>query len=318
MARRRKNKTLRYIKAAIAAVFVLACILITVNESLGKPFLPTWDKLFSDAGLSDDGSTLPTDSLLVEMLDVGNADALLLKSGEHAMLIDAGERGDGDTVLSALRQNGVKQLDYVIATHADSDHIGGMQTVVEGMPVLQYIMAFMPEGHTPTTHTYLQLLQTIDERDVPVTAAKVGSSFSLGEATVEILGPAAQFEDNNNQSVICRVTCGKRHFLFMGDAETDAEKALLASGATLSADVIKVGHHGSGTGTSAKLLEAVHPTYALITCGTGNPYGHPQAGTIERLQRRGVKIYRADLNGSVRLLCDGDRITVTPEKGEAS
>ena len=261
---------------------------------------------------------LPEGELVVTMIDVGNADAILLQSGGQSMLIDAGERGDGDEVLEALGENGVESLDHVIATHADSDHIGGMQTVLEGIEVKDYIMSFMPEGHTPNTKTYINLLETIDEREISLTEAEVGDTFMLGEAKVEILGPADDFEEKNNQSVICKVTFGKKKFLFMGDAEIEAEEALLKTKADLSADVLKVGHHGSNTSSTQELLDRVQPAIALVTCGTGNSYGHPHRELIARLQDMHVKIYRADVNGTVTLRCDGSEIIVTPEKGEAA
>lgn len=316
MAKRRSGKLLKPWQLAVILLIVGLVLLFDVLQK--ENLLPTWDDLYDTIGLSADEEALLQDTLLIEMMDIGNADAFLLKAGGQSLLIDAGERDDGKTVLACLQENGVETLDYVIATHADSDHIGGMRTVLNGIPVKNYLMAFMPEGSTPTTKTYLNLLQTIDELDIPVTEAKVGFRFSLGAGTVEILGPAADFRDNNNQSVICRVQFGKRKFLFMGDAEEAAERALLASGADLTADLLKVGHHGSSGSSTLALLKAVKPTYALIPCGAGNSYGHPQKELLDRLKSRQITFYRADMNGTVRVLCDGDKIQVTPEKGVAA
>lgn len=260
----------------------------------------------------------PDGDLLITVIDVGNADSILIQSDGQAMLIDAGERGDGDEVLAALEDNGVTALDHVIATHADSDHIGGMKTVLEGIEVKNYIMSFMPKGHTPDTKTYTDLLETIDELNIQLTEAAMGQSFMLGEATVDILGPAEDFEDNNDQSVICKVTFGEKKFLFMGDAETAAEQALLETAADLSADVLKVGHHGSNTSTGEELLDRVDPSIALITCGADNSYGHPDAEVLERLKDADIEIYRCDVNGTIILRSDGKTVEVTPEKGEAA
>ncbi len=311
-----KRKYTKWIKAGAALLFAVLCLLITYNGTLKISFLPTWETLFDGLGAEDD--TPAAGSLTVDMLDVGNADALVLQSDGKTLLIDAGENGDGGTVLAFLQEKGIERLDYVIATHADSDHIGGMRTVVEQMPIGRYIMAFMPQGSTPTTKTYLRLLQALDERNVPVADARDEKAFALGSATVELIGPAADFTDNNNQSVVCRVTCGKRRLLFMGDAEEKAEKALSENGVDLKADVLKVGHHGSHTGTSAAFLQQVKPSFALISCGTGNSYGHPHSDTLERLHDCGAKIYRTDLNGTVHLVCDGNTFTITCEKGASS
>ncbi len=321
MAKRKRTVKLKKLKgwqALVLLIVVLCSAIISWNETLETPLLPTWDSLFDSAELNGEDTPLPTGTLKIQVIDVGNADAILLQSGDQAMLIDAGEGGDVDTVLEHLEAAGVDALDLVIATHADSDHIGGMKTVLEGIPVREYVMAFMPEGHTPTTRTYLKLLQTIDEKNIPVTEATVGQEFTLGEATVTLLGPAGSFEENNNQSVVCRVSFGRRRFLFTGDAEIQAERALLQSGADLSADLLKLGHHGSSTSTTDEFLDAVDPAFALITCGEGNSYGHPHTETLSRLASRGITTYRADLNGDITVLCDGDAINITTERGEGS
>lgn len=308
-----KRRYVKWIRTGAALLFAVLCLLITYNDTLKIPFLPTWETLFDDA---EEDDAPARGGLSADMLDVGNADAILLQNEGKTLLIDAGENGDGDRILAFLQEKGIERLDYVIATHADSDHIGGMRTVVEQIPIGKYIMAFMPKGSTPTTKTYLRLLQALDERQVPVVEAREEKAFSLGSVQVELIGPAADFTDNNNQSVVCRVTCGKRRLLFMGDAEEKAEKALTESGVDLKADVLKVGHHGSNTGTGEAFLRQVRPSFALISCGTGNAYGHPHADTLERLRAVGAQIYRTDLNGTVHLTCDGEHITVTCEKGE--
>ncbi len=307
----RKNK--KRFKRFLAASFALICILMAVNEQVSAPFLPTWDSWFQWAGMQE--AEMPADTLQVTVMNVGNADAILLQNGDAAMLIDAGESGDGDDVVAVLRQKGIETLQYVIATHADSDHIGGMKTVLENMAVENYIMAFMPKGYTPTTKTYENVLLTIEKKEIPLTVAKVGNTFAFGEAKVEILGPAGEFTNNNDQSVVCKITFGEKKFLFMGDAEQDAEQALLQSGADLKADVLKVGHHGSESGTTTKFLNQVKPQYALITSGKGNRYDHPHSACLDRLQRAGAEIYRSDISGVITLVCDGKEITVTTEKG---
>lgn len=314
----RRNKKLTRFQWCVILVLVLFSAVMTLNESMEQPLFPQWNTWFEKADLTDGPVSLPDSTLQVTVIDVGNADAILLQNKGQSMLIDAGERGDGDDVLAYLEQQGVSSLDHVIATHADSDHIGGMATVLNGIPVKEYIMAFMPKGHTPTTKTYMNVLTALDEKDIPLTEATVGASFALGDAKVEILGPVKDFDNNNDQSVICKVTFGNNKFLFMGDAETDAETALVQSGADLSADVLKVAHHGSETGTKAAFLSQVNPRYALITCGEKNSYGHPHDGCLLRLRKINAQVYRSDVNGTITVLSDGQTITVQTEKGGVS
>ncbi|HIW73398.1 MAG TPA: MBL fold metallo-hydrolase [Firmicutes bacterium] len=252
--------------------------------------------------------------LEIHILDVGNADSILVTKDGESLLIDAAENQSADTVVAYLHSQGIARLNYVIATHADADHIGGMDEVVNTFPIDTFIMAAMPEEATPTTKTYRKLLDALDAQGQTITEAEPGQTFPLGGAVLSILGPAGEFDDTNEMSVVCRVDFGSCGFLFMGDAEKEAEDALLASGANLRADFLKVGHHGSNSSTQERLLAAVRPTYAAITCGAGNPYGHPSPETLEALEEYGVQVYRCDLDGRIDLTCDGETVTVSTEK----
>ena len=212
------------------SIVAAACVLITISGQMSKPFLPTWTDIYTLLGGKEDTGPAPEGTLQVHAIDVGNADAILVQTGGRNMLIDAGERDDGDRVVDYLKAKKVDKLDIVVATHADADHIGGMKTVIENMEIGTFIMAFMPEGYEPTTKTYTGMLEALATRNVAITEAEVGAQYALGEARLHILGPAGEFEDKNNQSVVCKLVFGSQKFLFMGDAETEAEKALLQSG----------------------------------------------------------------------------------------
>lgn len=315
---RKSNKKMRRLKRIVWMVIAVIFIVMTINEALPRPFLPDWNTVLSTMGLAPAPAPIPDGELVVTVLDVGNADAILLQCGEAAMLIDAGEQSGADDVLSMLAEKGIDRLQYVIATHADSDHIGGMQTVLERVAVEQYVMSFMPEGYTPTTRTYMRVLETLDEREIPVKEATVGEQWKLGEATVHILGPVGDYTEKNNQSVICKVVFGNNRFLFMGDAEQEAEQALLESGADLRADVLKVAHHGGNTSTDEAFLRRVQPQTAVLTCGMDNAYGHPHKEVLQRLRDADAAIYRCDVNGTVTMRADGKTITVQTERGEAA
>lgn len=252
-------------------------------------------------------------ALTVHYIDVGQADSILLVSGGEAMLIDGGNRADGPDVVDYLAAQGVDRLDYAVATHPHEDHIGGLPDVIQNVDIGSFLL---PEK-TATTKIYLDMLDALDETETPVSIPSPGDTFSLGSCTVEVLGPVKVYDDANNNSIVLRVTCGDVTFLFTGDMETTAEQDLLAEGFDLSADVLKLGHHGSSTSSGADFLDAVDPSYAVISCETGNDYGHPHRETIEAMAQRNITVYRTDTMGTIVARCDGTTITFATGSGEA-
>ncbi len=262
--------------------------------------------------------------LEIHYIDVGQGDCSLIKWEGAAVLIDCGERDNAETVLKYLKNQGVEKLDIIIATHPHSDHIGAMGDVISGIDVERVIAPKVSSDMTPTTKTYERFLQAMRDKALKLTAAKPGTVYELTGRTVssaekqppklEILAPVADYDDLNDYSVVVRMTYGETAYLFTGDAEARAEKDILNSGADVSADVLKAGHHGSSTSTSESFLDAVSPEICVIQCGEGNSYGHPHAEILERLESRGVKYYRNDSSGTVTVYSDGEEIFVTTEK----
>ncbi len=312
MAKRRSRPQTKQEKIITAVVVIVAVVAVILSATGGM------DRLLERFGIRDAVVQPMETQLEMHVIDVGNADSIWLTNQGVNLLIDAGERSAGDTVVSYLRAHGVERLDYVIATHADADHIGGMKTVISSFEVGRYMMSFMDDAHTPTTSTYLNLLDKLDELQIEVEDVKAGKAFSVGDAAVQVLSPTRLYDDNNNQSVVCRVTFGARRFLLMGDAEKEAESDLLANGTDLSADFIKLGHHGSSSSSQEAFLRAVSPRYAVMTCGKDNSYGHPHKEVLERLDKLGITYYRSDRNGTVVARCDGQDITVTTERSDAA
>ncbi|MBE6777807.1 MAG: MBL fold metallo-hydrolase [Ruminococcaceae bacterium] len=307
MAKRRSPLSgLLWVVAVVAALLVIAEVLTLTGVF-------SWRSLFSSAEITSSAAPLEG-TLEVHYIDVGNADCILLIQGEKTMLIDAGERGDADEILDYLRQEGVQRLDLVIATHAHADHIGSMDRIIKEMPVGQFLMAFMPEGEEPTSAVYTRMLEALADKKIEVTEVLPGDVYSFGAAKVHILGPVNESNDCNAMSVVARVDYGKHRFLFTGDAEEAAEMDILQTGADLKADVLKVGHHGSRTGTCAPFLEAVKPEYAVITCGEGNSYGHPHKPILSALEKAKVKLLRSDLNGNITFVSDGVALLYSCER----
>ncbi|MBQ4613210.1 MAG: MBL fold metallo-hydrolase [Clostridia bacterium] len=312
MARKRKFKQSR-LYAIVAAAVLVFCAVIQIGQYIPSLGIPSWDELFASAGFSEP-SAAPEGELQVHFIDVGNADCILIRQGEASALIDAGERGDGDLILAHLNSLGVSKLDIVIATHPHADHIGAMAEVVNTLPIGKFVMSFMPESETPTTATYLNMLEALDDKQVPVDEASPGAVYELGTARLTVLAPLEESKEENNISVVTRLTFGERSFLFMGDAETEVEKKLLTDGAVLTADVLKVGHHGSSTSSSYAFLQRVSPQYAVIPCGVDNSYDHPSDKVLARLDDLNATIYRADVHGHIVFTTDGKKLDVSTEK----
>lgn len=251
------------------------------------------------------------EELVVEYLDVGQADSILLSSNGEYMLIDAGNNGDGDTVVNYLRQAGADELKYAVGTHPHEDHIGGLDDVINSLDVKN---VFLPNA-TANTKAYSDVLDAIENKDIPVTVPKQGDTYTLGNAQITVVA-AQQADALNNTSIVLKATYGSTSFLFMGDAEAEVENAILRAGTNVKCDVLKVGHHGSDTSTTSSFLAAAAPKAAVISCGAGNSYGHPSQDTLDKLA--GIPVWRTDRNGTVIAMTDGTSCVMTANKGKAS
>lgn len=250
--------------------------------------------------------TSSTAPLTIHFIDVGQGDATLIESDGHYMLIDAGNNDKGTTVQLYLMQQGVTTLDYVIGTHPDADHIGGLDVVIYKFDCQNI---FLPDV-SHDTRTYEDVINAIGEKNYSITYPNVGDTYSLGDATFTILAPNDDYgTDLNDWSIALLLENGEHRFLFSGDAGLDAEEDILANGIDISADVYKVAHHGSKTATSADFLNAISPSYAVISVGAGNSYGHPDAEVLNQLRAAGVQVFRTDEQGTITVTSDGTALT---------
>ena len=256
------------------------------------------------ANSSEAGSV--TGTLEVHFIDVGQGDSALIMCNGENMLIDAGDNSKGTTVQNYLQKIGVTELKYCVGTHPDADHIGGLDVVITKFTIASGEV-WMPEV-SASTATYRDVIDAIEYKSYKKVMPATGAEYSLGGATITILGPLYEYEDDNDNSIVIKVTFGDKTLLFMGDAESSSEEAL-TNRWDLKADVIKIGHHGSRTSTSEAFIKEVDPEYAIISCGEGNSYGHPTAECLNRLRTMGVKVYRTDEQGTIVLLCDGTNLT---------
>ena len=244
----------------------------------------------------------------VFFLDVGQGDSILIKSPEgRFMLIDAGTNEGGGELVEMLRSYNVETLEYFVLTHADADHVGGADDVLENFEVKTVLSSDVGAD----TKTWRDVLDAIEREDCADVTVSVGNRYTLSEdCTFTVLGPVDTETDRNNCSVVLRMDYGETSFLFTGDAEKEAEERMLQRNGreALQADVLKVGHHGSSTSTSAEFLEAVSPSYGVISCGKDNTYGHPHQSTLDRLSAAGVQVLRTDEMGTVILQSDKEQI----------
>lgn len=249
----------------------------------------------------------------VHFLDVGQGDSIFIElPDDKTMLIDASEKEYADRITTYIYSCGYNSLDYVVATHPHSDHIGGMADVIGSFSVGNVILS--PATHT--TKTYTNMLTAIDQSGAQVTLGTAGKEiFSDGDLSAVVIAPVTEdYSDLNNSSVMIMLTYGDKKFLFTGDAEEEEERTVTAD---VKCDVLKVGHHGSSTSTSSAFLAAASPEYAVISCGMGNSYGHPHTETIDKLKKAGINIYRTDLQGDIVMTCDGENITVNTQPSTA-
>ena len=251
------------------------------------------------------GTSSAVSELTIQFIDVGQADAALVSCQGQYMLIDGGNRADSDILYTILKRENIARLDYVVCTHAHEDHCGGIAGALEACSSIGNVYCSVTEYDSKAFKNFVNSV-TAKNAEIHVPAA--GDVFYLGDATITILGPIKDYQETNNTSIVLKVTHGSNSFLFTGDMEHDAEIDLLEAGVDVSADVLKVGHHGSSTSTSYRFLREVAPIYGVISVGKDNSYGHPHEETLSRFRDAEVQVFRTDLLGDIFCTSDGERI----------
>ena len=255
------------------------------------------------------GSSLQDPSVLqVTFLDVGQGDCTLLRTTDGDILVDCGPEASQESLCRELKRLGVKRLALLILTHPDEDHIGGADAILDAFPTdLVYV-----NGTESNNESAIRLWDSLRTHKVKTEVVRAGNWISVGDVLLTFLYPFEDSEvtDGNESSLVFRVQFGETAMLMMGDAEQETETALLDRyvSAHLAADVLHVGHHGANTSSTEDFLRAVSPSVAVISCGAGNRYGHPDGRTLARLSETGAEIVRTDLSGSITLISDGKTV----------
>ncbi|GAA0100831.1 hypothetical protein UT300012_15460 [Paraclostridium bifermentans] len=242
----------------------------------------------------------------IHFINTGNSDSILIIQGAKAALIDAGDNDDEQRVVSYLKKHGVTELEYVFATHPHADHVGGLDAVVDSIPVKNL---FVSNGDADTK-TYSDFINAMANKGVHPSVPRLDSEFKLGTATFKVIS-VANANDLNNDSIVLEFVNGKDKALFMGDAEKEIEGKLNPG----DVDLIKIGHHGSHSSSSQDFLKRVTPEYAVITCGKDNKYGHPHKETMDTLKDMNIEVHRSDECGDIVFKSTGNGFTVDCKKG---
>ncbi len=291
-------KSMKSIMSLIIFSSLLALPACSANGSAEKgEFLPEAQNDTVYALVGDEGE------LRVSFIDVGQGDSefIELPNGE-TLLIDAGTNETGADVVSYISSLGYTSIDYVVGTHPHEDHIGGLDDVIRTFDVES---VYMPKV-TADTKTFEDVLDAVDEKGLTINTAKAGVTLVDGDGlSVKMLAPVLdEYDNTNDYSAVIRIVYDDTSFIFMGDAEQYAEDLITGD---VDSDVLKVGHHGSSTSTGEAFLERVSPSYAVISCGLGNSYGHPHTETIEKLG--GIPVFRTDEMGTIVATSDGSEIS---------
>lgn len=261
--------------------------------------------------------------LTVKVLNIGQGDSILIQTGEKTVLVDTSDVDERDKLRAELKKADVKKIDTIILTHPHADHIGGMDVVLDEYPVGMVYDNGMPS----TSKLFLGYVKKLKEKKIERKGLVAGDRVDLGGGAVfEVLAPSAELvkegnvkgykHDPNNESVVGRLVYGNFSMMLTGDAEKKEEQEILAAGSSVQSTILKSGHHGSKTSSSADFLRAVRPEAALISCGMNNDYGHPHKETMKKYHALDIPVYVTAENGTITVTSDGKTYDISVEKGE--
>lgn len=294
------------IKSVIIGVLSLAVILLSVLITFGGSLgIPSWNQIFAACGVSKS-----TDSAIsFSFIDVGSADACYIKCGDKNILIDGGESLTSDKLCAYLRRNGCTHLDAVIASHPDSDHIGGIASVIDEFGADVVYEGSLQENLIPDTFEYRRYQNSIIENNIEVITPKIPSSEKIGDIQLNFISPISEYSSTNDASLVVKLEYKEISALFTGDISKDVEDDLINSDIELKSDILKVSHHGSKTASTEDFLQSVSPQISVVSVGMYDN-ALPDGITMARINKYSGALYRTDRDGTVVINSDGKTLDV--------
>ena len=293
---------------SLMLLFTLLCSITACSSTESETSSTQPDTAEQEAAVEDQEDIVeePQYDMTVHFLDVGQGLSILAQSDDQTLIYDGGDSDKSSFVVAYLKEQGVTDIDYLISSHYDSDHVNGLIGCLNAFDVENVICS----DYVHDSDTYQSFINTAQSKGLELQHPAVGTAFTFGTGSFEILAPSEiDQNDSNGNSVAIKLTNGNNSFIFTGDAESSSESVMCASGINLDCDVLVPGHHGSATATSWEFLEKTVPEYAVISCGVDNQYGHPDKDTMDKLQSMDIQVFRTDKQGTITVTSDGTDLT---------
>lgn len=256
-----------------------------------------------------DNTQAKQEEMQVHFLDVDQGLSILVQLGDEVLIYDGGERDTSSFVVAYLQDLGITEIDYMISSHYDSDHVSGLIGCLNAFDVKQVIGS----NYEHESKLYTSFMNAVKEEGLSMQYPEVGTEYAFGDAVITILAPKEIGKDSNANSVVIRLSYGESDFIFTGDADYGSERDMVESEMALDCEVLSLTHHGSSSGNSSLFLEKTNPEFAVISCGKGNSYGHPHEEVVELLEVMEIDVFRSDVQGTVIATTDGKTITWSQE-----
>ena len=290
-----KKSTKKLITKLLLSLFILLILSFIENELSNS----------SHANVNNNIKEITNGNLEIYYFDVGQADSILIKENDKSMLIDAGNNEDGDYLVDYIKNDiGLEKINIVVGTHPHEDHIGGLDNIINSFDIEKI---YLPNVIT-TTKTFNDVLESIKNKHYKITIPKINEKFNLDNMYFKVLFSGSDEKNLNDSSIVLKLDYGSTSYLFTGDISSNVEKIIINS--DIDVDVLKVAHHGSSYSSSDDFLDRVSPLYAIILVGNDNIYNHPSINNIKKFNDRGIKIYRTDKDGTIKLISDGNNINI--------